>query len=174
MANGAATTPRYYWDSCVFLSYLENNLARVSHIESILNKAAEREVQVLTSTLSITEVAYTSYERERRVLQLDEEERIEGLWYPPVMLIEYHRGIATEARRLIRESFQGNGPTLKPADAIHAATACLHEATAFHTYDEKLARVLSTLLAFEVGPPLADQLSIALVEVNLHTDNPNP
>ena len=52
MASGAPATLRYYWDSCVFLSYLENNPARVSHVESILNRAAEREVQVLTSTLS--------------------------------------------------------------------------------------------------------------------------
>ena len=164
MGKGHEKRRRYYWDSCVFLSYLENDPDRVSHVESILNEAAAGKIQIVTSTLSIAEVAYTSYEKEGRVLRPREEERIDALWHPPVVLVEYHRRIAMEARRLIRESFATDKPTLKPSDAIHAATAHLHQADAFHTYDTKLTRAISALLPFDVGAPQAEQLSMTLAE----------
>lgn len=164
MGKRKVTVPRYYWDACVFLSYLEDDPDRVSHIESMLSKAAEGKIHLLTSMLSVTEVAYTSYEKQRRVLRPDEEERIEALWQSPVMLVEFHRGIATEARTLIRDSFEGDGPTLKPADAIHAATASIHRADAFHTYDAKLTKGLTAVLSIHVGPPLTDQLAMGLSE----------
>ncbi len=166
MGKGHSDGRLYYWDSCVFLSYLENDPDRVSHIESILNEAAAGKVQILTSTLSIAEVAYTSYEKEGRVLRPGEEKRIDALWHPPVMLVEYHRRIAVEARRLIRESFATDKPTLKPNDAIHAATAHLHQADVFHTYDSKLTRAIRALLQFDVGAPQVEQLSMTLAEGN--------
>ena len=106
MGRRATSVPRYYWDACIFLSHLEDDPARVSHIESMLSKAAEGDIQLFTSTLSVTEVAYTSYEKQRRVLRRAEEDRIEAMWQSPVMLVEFHRRVATEARSLIRASFE--------------------------------------------------------------------
>lgn len=164
MSSPSSAVPQYYWDSCVFLSYLENDPDRVSHIESFFNKAVARDIQIVTSTLSVTEVAYTSYEKAARLLQSEEEQRVEGLWHSPVVLVEYHRTIATKARELIRASFETHGPTLKPLDAIHAATASQHNVQAFHTYDKRLTRALGPLVPFAVCEPLAEQLSIALTE----------
>ena len=164
MSSRSPTVARYYWDSCVFLSYLENDPDRVAHIESFFNRAVECDIEIITSTLSVTEVAYTSYEKAAGLLLTEEEQRVEALWHSPVVLIEYHRTIAANARKLIRTSFEGHGPRLKPLDAIHAATALQHNARAFHTYDKKLTRALEPVAPLIVCEPLADQLSIALPE----------
>ena len=164
MSSRSPAVPQCYWDSCVFLSYLEDDPDRVAHIESFFNKAVESDIQIVTSTLSVTEVAYTSYEKAAGLFLPEEEQRVEALWHSPVVLIEYHLTIATKARELIRTSFEARGPRLKPLDAIHAATALQHNVRFFHTYDKKLIRALEPLVPFVVCEPLADQLSIALPE----------
>lgn len=128
--------PRYYWDSCVFLSYIEGTPDRVDDIEAVLLEAEEGKIEIYTSTVSVAEVAFAKQEKDGRALDAATEARIESLWMAPspVILVEFHRLIANDARRLVRASMVQK-LKLKPMDAIHMATAERMQALALHTYD---------------------------------------
>lgn len=135
---------RLYWDANVFLSYIEGVPDRLATIGALLaDAAAERDVEIYTSALSITEVAYAASERMGAVLSQTVEAAIDDLWQDPtIKLIEFNTVIARDARRLVRESMLRNVaqqlPSLRPADAIHIATALWINASEVMTYDTKL------------------------------------
>ena len=130
---------RVYWDACVFLSFIENHPERVKAVRTWLEKAEAGKVVIVTSTLSIVEVAFAKQEKDQRALNPEQEASIDNLWTPqsPVTLAEFHTPIAFEARRLMRDAM-ASGIGLKPADAIHLATCRTLEITEFHTYDGRL------------------------------------
>lgn len=68
------------------------------------------------------------------------EARIDDLWRPPspIKLVEFYDLIAQRARGLMRQGIDQGWGLLKPADAIHLATAQQMSATEFHTYDKRL------------------------------------
>ena len=130
---------RIYWDACVFLSFIERHPDRSKAIRTWLEKAEKGKVVIVTSTLSIVEVAFGKQEKDQGVLIPEEEAKINNLWTPesPVTLVEFHTSIALEARRLMRDAM-ASGIGLKPADAIHLATCRNLGIDGFHTYDGKL------------------------------------
>jgi predicted nucleic acid-binding protein len=69
--------------------------------------------------------------------------------------VEFYPLVAHEARALIRQALP-KGWSIKPADAIHLATARRVGATAFHTCDEGLTK-FKKLVGFPIEPPLAEQ-----------------
>jgi hypothetical protein len=87
------------------------------------------------------EVAYGLTEQQGKALDPEVEDKIGKLWLPdsPVKVVELHRDIADKARRFIREAMIKDW-SLKPADAIHLATAAYMEAIEFHTYDGELTK----------------------------------
>ncbi len=130
---------RIYWDACVFLSFIEGHPDRSKAIRTWLEKAEKGKVVIVTSTLSIVEVAFGKQEKDRGALIPEEEAKINHLWTPesPVALAEFHTSIALEARRLMRDAMASE-IGLKPADAIHLATCRNLGIDEFHTYDGKL------------------------------------
>jgi predicted nucleic acid-binding protein len=133
-----------YWDSCVFLSYLENHPERVPVIEAMLDDAKEyqRDQKIITSTLSIAEVCYVDGSEE-------DEEVIDQLWnnIAIIEIIEFHEGIARLARSIVRAVRALPAPHTEQAwkisgpDAVHLATAQLFSVHTFFTYDKKLLRL---------------------------------
>lgn len=144
---------RIYWDSCVPLSYVNGTADRVPVIEELLRHARRGEVELLTSVLSITEVAFAAAEQ---VGDLSEETEadIDSLWTPdsPINLVEFHDLIARDARGLIRQGVQQKWGKLKPPDAIHLATANRVGVDRFHTYDERVLK-WDGALGFPVTQP---------------------
>jgi predicted nucleic acid-binding protein len=134
----AGKPPRYYWDACVFLSYVDGDEDRVADIEYFLRRAELSEIEIVTSTLSIVEVAFAKSERESRRLAEDVETTIDELWRPGsgVILAEFYPLVATDARALIRTGAT-RGWSLKGPDAIHLATAARLKVAAVHSYDDK-------------------------------------
>src|SRR3972149_6862869 len=135
--------PRVYWDADVLLSLINGYPERVPIIVAALTEAEKDNppYELITSTLSIAEVAYAEEERTGRALSEEAEARIARLWHPrssPIKLIEVYRLITEEAARLIRTLAVPNGWRLAPGGAIHLASAKLVEGTGFQTYDEKL------------------------------------
>ncbi len=131
---------RIYWDSCVFISYLQNDPDRADTIAQILDEVDAADDRIITtSQLSLVEEAYVETEKEAG--ELDEEvlANIEALWSSTVLeVVELNPLVARIARDLLRQSVV-LGRRLRPADAIHIATAKWVEAQELQTYDLKLA-----------------------------------
>ncbi len=154
-----------YWDANVFLSYIEGIPDRLPTIGALLaDAAAERDVEIYTSALSITEVAYAASERAGAALSQTVEDAIDDLWQDPtVKLIEFNLVVAREARRLVGESMLRNVtqqlPSLRPADAIHVATALWINASEVMTYDIKLVNQ-SGVVGVAITKPYLAQLRL--------------
>ncbi len=113
-----------YWDSCVFLSFLEDTPEQAAIIEQLLDEVlrAPREKRVITSTLSIAEVCYIADSADRD--SAAEEAAIDSLWTNTAVigLVEVHEGIARRARALVRLAHERQ-LKLHGADAIHPLLA---------------------------------------------------
>jgi predicted nucleic acid-binding protein len=153
---------RAYWDSCVFISYIEADQARIADIDALFEEARKGSLEIVTSVATITEVAFIESERYGQALDRSVEQEIDKLWTPPspVKLVEFHQLIATDARDLQRLAMT-KGWSLKPYDAIHLATARWINADRFDTYDDKLPRY-SADIRLTVGKPLASQMTFGL------------
>lgn len=146
--------PFLYWDSCVFLSYVNGDAERLPHLDAFLNKSGV-EFQIITSVLSIVEVAFGKVEQDGKTLDAEVEKKIAALWEPPapIQVSELYALIAQEARTLMRHALP-HGWSLKPADAIHLATARRIGATRFHTYDGALAK-FAEIVGFTIEVPIS-------------------
>lgn len=144
---------RIYWDANCFLSYVNGIEGRLPVLDALLSLAERREILVLTSVISLTEVAYAAYEKEQGQLDGAVEAAIEGLFEDRsvVALVEYHEFVAREARGLMRAAI-AQGWSLRPVDAIHLASAKVSEASKVHTYDHRLFK-FNILLDIPVEPP---------------------
>jgi hypothetical protein len=120
------------------------------------------------------EVAFAKIEQDGKALEHDIEQKIDALWAPgsPVKLVEFHFGIAIEARAIIRAGLAA-GWKLKPKDAIHLATARMSSCKEFHTYDAGLGKY-SDIVGLKIGPPLASQLALPAVHPTALPASPAP
>jgi predicted nucleic acid-binding protein len=152
------TDERVYWDSCVFLSYINDDQDRVPTIGEILQQAASGKLQIITSTVTIVEAAQGAEEQAKGALSPEIEQRISKLWLPgsAVMLVEFYAMIAEAARSLMRQATSG-GWSLKPMDAIHLATAVHWHVSEFQTYDKKLEKYREIVSVPIVEPYVAQQ-----------------
>lgn len=144
-----------YWDSCVFLHYIEGVAEWMPILDSLLEEASETKgLVIVTSTLSITEVAFAKSEKDGKVLEPEIEAAIEALWNDrsAVKLVEYSEIVAREARTLLRRAIE-SGRRLKPMDAIHLASALNRGVDEFHTTDGDLKRDWQDL-GFPVQDPI--------------------
>ena len=150
-----------YWDSCAFLSYVNEHLERTPTLDALLERSSRGEVELYTSEISRVEVAFAASEQKRRKLSPEMEERIDSLWADSnaVVSVEYHGAIGQVARGLMREAIT-KGWSLKPLDAIHLATAQWLSSVGikvdeFQTYDN-LSRYAS-IVDFEICEPHTPQ-----------------
>lgn len=146
-----------YWDSCVFIHYIEGTKEWMSILDALLDEASQgNRLVILTSTVSITEVAYAKSEKPGNVLDPNIEAAIDNLWndLSAVQLVELSQIIARDARSLVRQSVE-IARSLKPLDAIHLATARIMNVSDFHTMDGSLKQWNN--LGFPVRDPWTAQ-----------------
>ena len=143
-----------YWDANVALSYLNGIPDRLPDLDALLEQSG-REFQIVTSTVSIVEVAFAATEQAAGASERAVEQRIAALWAAdsPIKLVEFSTLVAERARDLVRQAIIRGGP-MKPIDAIQLATAQTVAASRFHSYDEHLYQY-AELVGFPIGPPQA-------------------
>jgi predicted nucleic acid-binding protein len=153
---------RVYWDACVLLSYINGIAGRVEVIDELLNRARAREFELLTSSLSHAEVAFAEIEKEQGKLDPEIENQIDDLWRPgsPVTTVEFHDLIGLEARALMRQGIAQGWGSLRPADAMHLATAKRMEVSELHTYDHRLLK-WDGHVPFPIREPLVAQMPLS-------------
>ena len=147
-----------YWDACVPLSYINGTADRIPHIEGLLQQSG-KDLQIITSIFTVTEVAFAKAEQDAKVLDATVEAKISTLWQvgAPIKLVEFYEVIAARARELMRAAIP-RGWSLKPGDAIHLATADHLKVSEMHTYDEGLYRYKElTVTHFPICRPVATQ-----------------
>jgi predicted nucleic acid-binding protein len=151
---------RSYWDACVFLAWINGEPGRSSVVDELLRNARAGDLEIITSVLSITEVAYATPEKQSRTLSPATLTSIDSLWEPPspIKLVEVHRLIATEARHLLRGALP-DALALKPPDAIHLSTARRTTCQEFLTYDPKLQKYAGTI-GLPVREPAVAQMPL--------------
>lgn len=155
-----------YWDSCVFLSYINDDPNRAADIQGVLLEVErDDDLKIVTATVSKVEVAY-GIRQQQWVVDIAIEDAIDALWSDPnIEFVEFSEAIALKARELMRYAIR-QGWSLKPMDAIHLASAKWLKGQApvraVHTYDlGKLSR-FSEIVGCEIvhphsiQPPLLD------------------
>ncbi len=155
MAKKSKKLPRYYWDSCVFLSLIEGTLDRIDSIIEMLDSASKGNLEIWTSVFTIGEVAFAKQEKDKKALDPSVQTAIDNLWKTSfIKLVEVHRGIMTEAQQMVRVSMN-NGLRLTAPDAVHIATAKANGITTIHTYDtfNGKAEELKSLFGVELCVP---------------------
>jgi len=148
-----------YWDSNIFLSYINGIPDRLQTIQDVLDEIVDNDKSfILTSSESIVEVAHASHEKNHSVLDPSAEEAIDAMWNDTsnVRIIENGSHIARMARDLIRDVIP-NDWVLKSKDAVHLASALYYdknvgELSEFHTYDDKLFRY-ETMIGIRIDYP---------------------
>ena len=145
---------RVYWDSCVWLNYINETPEDKEVLDILLNDSAMRygDIHLITSVVAQTEVAYGAAEQSNKALDDDVEQKIDSLWRDrtAITLVEFYPAIALQARSIIRLGVE-KGWNLRALDAIHLATAQRLEVSEFHTYDTRLHRYSE-----ELGFPITD------------------
>lgn len=169
--------PVIYWDACVPLSYINGRADRLPQIEALMQQSG-KDCHIITSVLSVTEVAFAKVEQDEKSLDPEVEEKISKLWQvgSPIQLVEFYEVIAVKAQKLMRAAI-AKGWNLKPGDAIHLATADHikkggKNVTEFHTYDEGLEKYEElTEARFKICRPTAAQPVLAFQDTEAQHDN---
>lgn len=145
---------RIYWDANPFLSYINGDPDRLPVLDALLDSASKGEdIEIVTSTISIAEVAFGRVEQTRQALDPAVERALDELWSDrsAIKLVDFDQLIARDARALMRTAIT-QGRRLQPADATHLASARSVGATEFHTYDQGLYKYASDV-GFTIRAP---------------------
>ncbi len=136
-----ASPLRVYWDSCVFIDYVERTSGVIATLDSIVLAARRNELAIMTSVLTISEVSHAAAERASGYVDPASFAAVDAMWIDRsiVTLIEVDAVIAMTAREIVRRGMNDHR-AIKPPDAIHLATARQYSCSDFHTTDEKLQR----------------------------------
>mgnify|MGYP000730050406 CR=1 FL=1 len=117
MAN---SPKRLTWDSCAWISYIQQEKVvlkdgspedRGAMCRPVLQAAENGDVEIVVSSVALVEVICKN-----------------------ILLVSADKDVCDLARQLMLAGHAG----LRPADAIHVATACISNADELHTFDEKL------------------------------------
>lgn len=133
--------PTYiYCDSNVFLSYFNQEADRIGILERLFEEVQkDPQRKLITSTLSITEVAYIAAERMQHQPDSSISDAIDAFWGDSSLIefVEFSEMVARQARHLIRSALS-KSYQLTTIDAIHLSSAKFVGVLECFTYDKKL------------------------------------
>jgi predicted nucleic acid-binding protein len=163
------TTRYIYWDSCVFLAYVNEEPGRVQVIRDIWDEIANsKDSKIVTATVSVVEAASGGREKARKQLDPQVEAILDDMWRDPsVLLVDLSTKVIFMARKLVRDAIP-YGWSLQPPDAIQLATAewvdrYVKPLAGFHTYDARLKKY-SAMIGPQISEPYIAQPRLPLQE----------
>ena len=124
-----------------------------------MRRVERGEIELLTSVLSITEVALGAQERDAQLTD-DALQAIEELWTPasPITLVDMSEALARQARSIIRDATRTGAGRIGSADAIHLAAARMHGCRDLFTYEQEATRQRwATVTGITVSEPMTDR-----------------
>lgn len=141
-----------YFDASVFIAWFNDEPGRAEIIERMFNASSEGLLRLVTSIVSLTEVAYFRSDGIR--LSPDQlDQQINALLLNDRLLgiIAFDHRVALRARRLVRTG-AGSREGLTVLDAIHLASAEIAGCDYFATYDRDFAKA-SQAVEMQIGQP---------------------
>jgi predicted nucleic acid-binding protein len=127
----------YYWDTCLFLAWLNDEPRKSGEMDGVRELIARhkrREIRLMTSVLTQVEVLQSRLPVGMGSLFLEVLKRLTRMGMDIKVA-----SLAHDIRDYyLIHSDQHGGKRLSTPDAIHLATAILYRADEFHTFDEKL------------------------------------
>ena len=147
---------RRYWDSCAFLALLENEPGTADACAETLQDAQQGEFIILTSALTVAE---TLWLKDGPRLSSDKADMLNAFFKGRyIRVVNVDRRIAQASQALVWD----NG--VRPKDAIHVATALLHDCPILETFDRALIAKGRDIAGLTVREPQrARQPSLELV-----------
>lgn len=122
---------KYYWDSCVFIAWLQDETrapGEMEGIEEVVRQIDARQALLLTSVLTRTEVLECRLtDQARRRFEL-------GLQRRSIQMIAQDHRVADRSHE-IRNYYAQRSIKLSTPDCVHLATAVIYQADEFHTFD---------------------------------------
>ena len=156
----------YYWDSNIFLAYLNNEPGRANIIEDLWKEIEkEKHDRIVTSTATSVEIFFTAHEKKQGKLDPLIESTIQSLFNNQAVVypVETSLVIAEISRKLMRFAMS-KAYALKTFDALELATAKwvhdkVHSIEEIHTYDDKLKK-FEAFLDIKIANPHVIQPSL--------------
>lgn len=151
--------PKLYWDSCIFLKYL-NNEPGSDTIETLLSDAEAAKITIFTSTITIAEVTHACHERNQSILDPATDSLLQNL-FTHIKFAEYSVTIGYETRDFIRKMIK-QSIKIKPKDGIHLATASwidrqITRLDEINTYDHDLQSLYPNIIPIKIAEPHVNQ-----------------
>lgn len=120
------------WDSCVLIDAIQGTLGRWGAIAPMINLAANGELKIIISTLSVAESYFMRGLASRGATNSDQAAAIES-WLENSFLVKRAADFGT--CKIAAELCRKTRGSLKPPDAVIIATALRHNADSLLTYD---------------------------------------
>ena len=133
--------PRLYWDTSVFICFLsEEEEDRREKCEDVLRAGRDGKIEIVTSMFTLVEVIRPKAIKHPHPLTDDQVANLRGMFrWPWLKKIQVHEQLALDASDLAR----AHG--LKPADALHAATAIAENCDELQRWDRDFNKVASLI-----------------------------
>ena len=150
--------PRLYWDTSVFLCFLsEEEEERRQICEDVLHAGKDGKVYIVTSMFTLVEVIRPKAIKHPHALTEEQVSKLRGMFsWPWLKKIQIHEQLALDASDLARD-YQ-----LKPADAIHAATAIAEKCDELQCWDRDFNKVASRISV--TSPKYVSQMPLLQVK----------
>lgn len=135
MAN---SPKRLAWDSCIWISYIQEEAVvlpngatenRATMCRDVLQAAEKGTVEIVVSAIALVEVIGRN-----KTAGFDDQKVRDFFDNDYILLVSADKDVSDFARKLMLAGH----PKLRPADAIHVATACIADADELHTFDAAL------------------------------------
>lgn len=126
---------RLYWDSCVYISCIQETPGKIETLRKIVARVKNREAVFVASTLVLAEVNHITEftpkgAKKSKARIADDATKIQEFFENEYIHVKgVTRHIAERARSIARDY------NVLPPDAIHIATAIEFGCHCFHTYD---------------------------------------